>query len=68
MLYGSARHACKFYVTAGTSLGILGYVALMGHGGVVVLLGGLLALIVAVLLHAINIWGTIIGRKSWYST
>ncbi len=39
-------------------------VALTGQKDVAILIIGLVALIVAVLLHAINIWRTIIGRKS----
>ena len=39
-------------------------VALTGQKDAVVILGGLIVMIVAVLLHAVNIWRTIIGRKS----
>jgi hypothetical protein len=39
-------------------------VALTGQKDVAVLIIGLVALIVAILLHAINIWRTIIGKKS----
>ncbi|MDE1851293.1 MAG: hypothetical protein KGH69_01215 [Candidatus Micrarchaeota archaeon] len=43
-------------------------VALTGHKEVAVILGGLIVMIVAVLLHAVNIWRTIIGRKSGNAT
>ncbi len=43
-------------------------VALMGQKDAAVALGGLIVIIVAVLLHAVNIWRTIIGRKSGNTT
>ncbi|MDE1870734.1 MAG: hypothetical protein KGI06_00655 [Candidatus Micrarchaeota archaeon] len=43
-------------------------VALTGQKEAVVILGGLIVMIVAVLLHAVNIWRTIIGRKSGNTT
>ena len=39
-------------------------IALTGQKDAAVILGGLMAMIVAVLLHAVNIWRTIIGRKN----
>ncbi|EQD51237.1 conserved hypothetical protein, membrane [mine drainage metagenome] len=39
-------------------------VALTGQKDIAVLIVGLVALVVAVLLHAINIWRTIIGKKN----
>jgi hypothetical protein len=39
-------------------------VALTGQKDAAVVLGGLIVMIVAALLHAVNIWRTIIGRKS----
>jgi hypothetical protein len=39
-------------------------VAITGQKDAAVILGGLIVMIVAVLLHAVNIWRTIIGRKS----
>lgn len=48
------------------NLGIIAFegIALTNQKDVVILAVGLTALIVAVLLHAVNIWCTIIGRKS----
>ena len=39
-------------------------VALTGQKDAALILGGLMAMIAAVLLHAVNIWRTIMGRKS----
>ena len=48
------------------NMGIIAFeiVALDGQRDVAVLIAGLTMLIVAVLLHAINIWRTIIGREN----
>lgn len=43
-------------------------VALTGQKDAAVILGGLMVMIVAVLLHAVNIWRTIIGRRSRNAT
>ncbi|MDE1825129.1 MAG: hypothetical protein KGH61_02385 [Candidatus Micrarchaeota archaeon] len=43
-------------------------VALTGQQDAAVILGGLIVMIVAVLLHAVNIWHTIIDRKSRNTT
>ncbi len=51
------------YILLNSGIIVFEGVALTGRKDVVVLLGGLIALIIAVLLHAINIWHTIIGRK-----
>ena len=68
---GVSRHSGANYkvITAEYALlnaGILAFegIALTGQKDAAVILGGLMAMIVAVLLHAVNIWRTIIGKKS----
>ncbi len=47
------------------NMGIIAFeaVALTGHKEAAVLITGLVALIAAVLIHAVNIWRTILGKK-----
>ncbi len=68
---GVSRHSGASYRTiipeyVLLNAGIIAFegVALTGQKDVAVLVVGLTALIIAVLIHAINIWRTIIGRKS----
>ena len=68
---GVSRHSGANYKVIITeyvllNAGIIAFegVALTGQKEVAVILGGLIVMIVAVLLHAVNIWRTIIGRKS----
>ena len=48
------------------NVGIIAFegVALAGQKNIVMVLGGLTVLIIAVLLHAINVWRTMVGRKA----
>ena len=48
------------------NVGIIAFegVALAGQKNIVAVLGGLTVLIIAVLLHAINVWRTMVGRKA----
>ena len=68
---GVSRHSGANYkaITAEyvfLNAGIIAFegIALTGQKDAAVILGGLMVMIVAVLLHAVNIWRTIIGRKS----
>ena len=48
------------------NVGIIAFegVALAGQKNIVAVLGGLTVLIIAVLLHAINVWSTMVGGKA----
>ncbi len=48
------------------NVGIIAFegVALAGQKNIVMVLGGLTVLIIAVLLHAINVWSTMVGGKA----
>ena len=68
---GVSRHSGTDYRTIIAeyvllNIGIIAFeiVALSGQKDVAVLITGLIVLIVAVLLHATNIWRTIIGREN----
>ena len=68
---GVSRHSGANYKVIAAeyillNAGIIAFegIALTGQKDAAVILGGLMAMIVAVLLHAANIWRTIIGRKS----
>ena len=68
---GVSRHSGANYKAIAAeyillNAGIIAFegIALTGQKDAAVILGGLMAMIVAVLLHAANIWRTIIGRKS----
>ena len=68
---GVSRHSGTDYRTIIAeyvllNIGIIAFeiVALSGQKDVAVLITGLIMLIVAVLLHATNIWRTIIGREN----
>ncbi|MDE1870934.1 MAG: hypothetical protein KGI06_01710 [Candidatus Micrarchaeota archaeon] len=72
---GVSRHSGSNYKVIAAeyvllNAGIIAFegVALAGKKEVAVILGGLITMIVAVLLHAVNIWHTIIGRKSGNTT
>ena len=72
---GVSRHSGASYKTIIAeyillNAGIIAFedVALTGQKDAAVILGGLIVMIVAVLLHAVNIWRTIIGRKSGNAT
>jgi hypothetical protein len=72
---GVSRHSGTNYKLIITeyillNAGIIAFegVALTGQKDAAVILGGLMVMIVAVLLHAVNIWRTIIGRRSRNAT
>jgi hypothetical protein len=72
---GVSRHSGANYKVIAVeyvllNAGIIAFegIALTGQKDAAVILGGLMAMIVAVLLHAVNIWHTIIGRKSGNAT
>ena len=68
---GASRHSGANYKVIAAeyvllNAGIIAFegIALAGQKDAAVILGGLMVMIVAVLLHAVNIWRTIIGKKS----